>query len=71
MSGLEELPEWLTFEGLPDDIEWPPLRTSSGGRVGVDYLAAALGVPAELLDLELTHIQLADGTWIPKPQGCE
>lgn len=30
MSDTEELPEWLTFEGLPDDIEWPPLRTSSG-----------------------------------------
>lgn len=109
MSDPEELPEWLTFEGLPDDIKWPPLRTSSGGcaptdwermndlafgralddsdyrylyelafgpvppasPTGADVLSVVLGVPADLLDLELTHIQLVDGSWIPKPQGCE
>lgn len=37
MSDPEELPGWLTFEGLPDDIKWPPLRTSSGGRVPTDW----------------------------------
>ena len=82
MSDPEKLSDWermnhLAFERALDDSDYRYLYELAFGPVppasptGADVLSVVLGVPADLLDLELTHIQLADGSWIPKPQGCE
>lgn len=67
----------MSFERAIGDADYRYLYDLAFGPVppaspkGADVLAVCLGVPADMLDLELTHIQLADGSWIPKPQGCE
>lgn len=63
-TNLVTRPGWTT---APDGTR----LYESALEIGVADLMQVLGVPADLLDLELTHIQLADGSWIPKPRGCE